>query len=225
MTKKAAAKSSTPASTANILPVTEEPGKSRDRLLAEAGLSAFVGSADTARVFAQSFFGELGIGESVAVLREKSEKIQRGDLAEVEARLTAQAVALDAIFNGLAKRAALNMGQHMGACETYMRLALKAQAQCRATLETLAEVKYPRHVAFVKQANISNGPQQVNNGADYRSDTHAHAEEKQIQQNELLEDQSHELTHLDTGAKKTAGGSDPALETVGTIHRAKKRRG
>ena len=46
----------------------------------------------------------------------------------------------------------------------YKRQALKAQAQCRATLEALAEIKNPRPVAFVKQANISGGHQQVNNG-------------------------------------------------------------
>lgn len=43
-------------------------------------------------------------------------------------------------------------------------MALKAQAQCRATLEALAEIKNPRPVAFVKQANISGEHQQVNNG-------------------------------------------------------------
>jgi hypothetical protein len=48
----------------------------------------------------------------------------------------------------------------------------KPQAQCRATIEALAEIKNPRPVAFVKQANIAQGPQQVNNriesGADPR---------------------------------------------------------
>lgn len=48
--------------------------------------------------------------------------------------------------------------------QAYLGLALKAQAQCRATLEALAEIKNPRPMAFVKQANISGGPQQVNNG-------------------------------------------------------------
>jgi len=44
-----------------------------------------------------------------------------------------------------------------------MRLALRAQSQCRATLETLAVIKNPTTVAYVRQANIANGPQQVNN--------------------------------------------------------------
>jgi hypothetical protein len=50
----------------------------------------------------------------------------------------------------------------MGACETYLRLALKAQSQCRATLETLAAIRNPQPVAFVRQANIAHGPQQLN---------------------------------------------------------------
>jgi len=40
-----------------------------------------------------------------------------------------------------------------------------AQAQCRATIETLHELKHPRPVAFVQKANIADGPQQLNNGA------------------------------------------------------------
>ena len=42
------------------------------------------------------------------------------------------------------------------------RLALKAQAQCRATIETLTLIKNPTTV-FASQANIAHGPQQVNN--------------------------------------------------------------
>jgi hypothetical protein len=76
-----------------------------------------------------------------------------------------QAQTLDAIFNGLARRTAVNAGEYMAACETYLRLALKAQSQCRATLETLAMIKNPRPLAFVKHANIAAGPQQVNNAA------------------------------------------------------------
>jgi hypothetical protein len=78
--------------------------------------------------------------------------------------LAIQAHTLDTIFNELARRSAANVGEYMEAAERYMRLALKAQSQCRATIETLAEIKNPKPVAFVQQANIANGPQQVNNG-------------------------------------------------------------
>jgi hypothetical protein len=38
-----------------------------------------------------------------------------------------------------------------------MHLALKAQGQCRATLETLATIKSPPMV-IARQANIAHGP-------------------------------------------------------------------
>ena len=47
--------------------------------------------------------------------------------------------------------------------ETNMRIALRAQSQCRATLETLAAIKNPPMV-IAKQANVTTGPQQINNG-------------------------------------------------------------
>jgi hypothetical protein len=49
----------------------------------------------------------------------------------------------------------------MAQTEVRLRLALKAQTQCRATVETLATMKNP--VVFAKQANIAHGPQQINN--------------------------------------------------------------
>ena len=56
----------------------------------------------------------------------------------------------------------MNTGEYLDATDRYMRLALKAQAQCRATVETLAEIKNPPTL-FARQANIAHGPQQVNN--------------------------------------------------------------
>jgi hypothetical protein len=74
--------------------------------------------------------------------------------------LTAQAHTLDAIFNSLAQRAALNMGEYIQACETYLKLALRAQSQCRTTWEALATIKNPPVMGYVRQANIAHGPQQ-----------------------------------------------------------------
>ena len=54
--------------------------------------------------------------------------------------------------------------EDLGTCERYLRLALKAQPQYRATLETLANIKNPQTV-LTQQANIAHGPQQVNNSA------------------------------------------------------------
>jgi hypothetical protein len=74
-------------------------------------------------------------------------------------------------------------------------------------------IRNPHPVAFVKQANIANGPQQVNNGAPPAP--HAHAGESRTTTNGLLERCDGEW--LDTGAAGTAGRSNPALEAVGKL--------
>lgn len=71
--------------------------------------------------------------------------------------LAAQAFSLNAVSDKLLTRAALTKSEQ--ALELYTRLALKAQAQSRASIETLATIKRPTF----RQTNIANGPQQVNN--------------------------------------------------------------
>lgn len=182
----------TAASATSTLTVTaDEGGKSRHRKIAELGLSPVVTNTVTASNFAKGSFGVLDLAESISVMNEKIAKVKAGDMSDVEATLIAQAVTLDTVFNELARRAALNMGEHMTATETYLRLAFRAQAQCRSTLETLAEVKNPRQATFVHQQNIA-GQQQVNNGANNATSTRtcapAHGKPSN-QSNELLEAQ------------------------------------
>jgi hypothetical protein len=85
----------------------------------------------------------------------------KNDLRGCEAMLYSQALALQAIFVNAAIR--VTEQEWFSNCEAYMRIALKAQSQCRATVETLATIKNPA-VVFARQANIAQGPQQVNNG-------------------------------------------------------------
>jgi hypothetical protein len=201
------------------LTVAEKVGVSPERQIAELGLSPLTGSAATSVRFARGSFGDLSLTDSIDVMQKKISRVNAGDLSGVEATLTAQAAALDVIFNELARRAALNMGEHMSATETYLRMAFKAQAQCRATLETLAEVKYPKAATFVKQQNVAY-QQQVNNGGDNATNTpagaHAHGK-KSNQLNELLEEQHGE--RLDTRTKSTAGGNDSHLDPVEVCNR------
>lgn len=117
-------------------------------------------------VAALRFAGIVGEQDPQALATEFGERIKEvtaGDMREPERMLMGQALALQAIFASLANRAAMNMGEYLNASERYMRLALKAQSQCRATLETLAALKNPP-VVFAKQANVTTGPQQINNG-------------------------------------------------------------
>jgi len=110
------------------------------------------------------------------------------------------------------------MGQYMNATETYLRLALKAQGQCRATLETLAMIKNPQPVAFVRQANIAHGPQQVNNAPAQPGES-SRARESENQQNKLLESQNGD--RLEFGKADAAKETDSSLEAVGALHRPK----
>jgi hypothetical protein len=64
------------------------------------------------------------------VKNEKIANVKSGDMSDMEATLIAQAVALDTVFNELARRAALNMGEHMTATETYRRP--RSRRRCNA---------------------------------------------------------------------------------------------
>lgn len=136
-------------------------------------------------------------------LCKKTRKIKEGSTKDLESLLVSQAVSLDAIFTKLSLRAYSNFGEYLNAGETYLRLALKAQSQCRATIETLAEIKNPRPYIQNNRAEY----QQVNNGAvpnsksNMRSHTHA---EKTFSTNELLEDKTHEQEWMDTRTPKEA---------------------
>lgn len=146
------------------VPVVIAPGEDSRARIAQTYLRPTVQSACTVRAYNKSKDGEgPEIGALVAELGKYVKAAQDGDLGRAEAMLIAQAHSLDAIFGNLARRA--SQAEYMPQLETYLRLALKAQGQCRATLETLATIKNPAPVAFVRQANIANGPQQVNNGA------------------------------------------------------------
>lgn len=147
-------------------------------------------------------------------LGKQVEAVNGGDLRRAEGLLIAQAHALDNIFTHLARR--VTNQQYLKQWETYMRMAMKAQNQCRMTLETLATIKNPP-VVFARQANISHGPQQVNNATAPGIATHAAIFEST--KTELLEEAS-DGKRLDTGAAGTSGGADPHMETVGAVQRA-----
>jgi multidrug efflux pump subunit AcrA (membrane-fusion protein) len=74
-----------------------------------------------------------------------------------------------------------------------------------------------------QQANIANGPQQVNNGSIEQTDSHA--KQLQTDQNKLLEGGYDTSTQrMDTRAAQTAERSYQAVEAVGKVHRTQKPR-
>jgi hypothetical protein len=195
------------------LQISQEKDKTQDRQFAEISLSPSTLNTLTAVTFAKGVMGEISITDAVAVMKDNINKVNINDIKELEGTLTAQAIALNSIFNELARRAALNMGTHMQATESYMRLALKAQAQCARTIEVLAAMKNPP-IVYAKQANISNGNQQVNNGSVSNGQPFAHTGKTINNQNELLSEDKHEA--MDTGGTATTSGTNKAMATLET---------
>lgn len=92
-------------------------------------------------------------------LKERVLEVQKGDMSTLEGMLTAQAVALDSMFCAIGKRGNANLEQYPNAAEKYLKLALKAQSQCRSTIEALAIIKNPQPYIQNNRAQY----QQVNN--------------------------------------------------------------
>lgn len=206
----------------NVMQIEGDPSK-REELLAGLTAEGLYTNAVLMKTFSSKIAGEIGITEAVQSLRATLTEVHKGDLKAAETMLLGQAAALNAIFAECARRAAVNMGQYVDATDRYMRLALKAQGQCRATLETLAAIKNPP-VVFARQANINNGgQQQVNNGTPPLAQPPvAHAAEMQSLQSKLLENSHGE--RMDTGTKSTAGRTDQDMEAVEAVHRPAKRK-
>lgn len=213
MTKPVATRKKTTASNnrdPNTLYLKRYEYESEDKMYAETSISTTTLNAVTARSFSK-IMGVTDLTKTIGVMEDKVSKVNAGDLAELEATLTAQSVALDTVFNELARRA-IN-SDTMTKLEIYMRLSLKAQSQCARTIEVLAAMKNPP-IVYAKQANIAHGNQQVNNGNN-KNITPAHAEKIINQPNELLEvkDGSKEMD------RRTTQGTirkDKAMATVAT---------
>ena len=158
--KQAPESSALAESKSNTLVNKLKPGETLDEVIADGVVAGVVSNAITAVRFSKSAFGEVDLTQCLAKLDAAVGRVQTGDLREAESLLTVQAVTLNTMFTHLANMAVQT--QSVDHLDRYTRLALKAQGQCRATLETLATIKRPPAV-FAQQANITQGPQQVNN--------------------------------------------------------------
>jgi hypothetical protein len=183
--------------------------------MARTVLRPTVQAAVTLQTYDKSY-GDLSLAGLINALVEQTNASIDGDMRRSEAMLTTQAHTLDAIFNNLAKRAIDT--KYMANLDTYLKLALRAQSQCRTTWEALSAIKNPPVMGYVRQANIAHGPQQVNNSTP---DDTPHARENQNPKSKLMEKKDGE--RLDTGTKGAAGKVDPAMATVGKVDGAEDR--
>lgn len=208
-----------------VLQIEAPKDQTRPQTLSKAALLPTLNAVTVIQAYQGNILGkDTDLQAMVEALRDDVKDVQGGDLSRLEAMLLSQATALQTMFTSLARRAA-NQEQlkHYG---VFMGLALKAQAQSRATISALVDLKFPRQATFVKQANIAHGPQQVNNGPSSElPDTNARAREEEMKpdQTELLE-APNGSTNLDRGTTAEATRGNPAVETVDSVDRPKVTR-
>ncbi len=143
----------------SAITVEQTKGESQERAVARIAISPSLQSALALRDFNKAC-GELELMSLVEELRHQIGQTIDDDLGRAEAMLTTQAHTLDAIFGNLARHAI--HAEYLSGFDTFLKLGLRAQSQCRATWETLAAIKNPVGRAYVGQANFANN-QQINN--------------------------------------------------------------
>ena len=147
----------------NVIKVSGGDDKSRDEKMANLALTPGIRHAAIASGFATGLVGgthELPIPARLGPISEAMAMGRAGDKALAGEMLAAQAVVLDTMFTELAHRAQGNVGRSLEGAERYARLALKAQANCRATLEALAKLHQPREQT-VKHVHVNEGGQAI----------------------------------------------------------------
>ncbi|MDO9282747.1 MAG: hypothetical protein Q7T88_10245 [Methylotenera sp.] len=194
-------------------PLAKQDKQSESESFAKVSLSASYMGAILADSFTKTILPKAELPDVASALSDKIKTIQAGDMQPIEAMLISQAHALQTMFVTLGRMAASKT--QLAQYTAFMNMALKAQSQSRATIQALTELKYPKQATFVKQANIANGHQQVNNGSlDTSTHERAHVKENQQSQNKLLEAQQNEW--LDNGKTATPSATNQAMATMAT---------
>ncbi len=207
-------------SSPKVIPVTQTPTQTEAQAIAVAALKPSLNSSLVIDAYQRNIMGtDVEVKELIEGLSDSMKQVKDGDLSGLESMLVGQAMALQTMFTSLARRAA---GQEqLSHYQAFMAMALKAQAQSRATIQAVVDLKFPRQATFVKQANIAHGPQQVNNGISGETNARARAGETRTTKNKLLEDGYGELgSGVVTGEKKEAQRSDSSMAAMGKINRA-----
>ena len=192
----------------NTVYLQGDPKKSNERQITDLVYSPEFRAVCGGESFNKNIREGLTLNDIISTLRESVAEIKAGKMDQVEATLITQANTLDLVFNSLLRRAACQ--EMLPQYETFMRLALKAQSQCRTTLETLAEIKNPKPTAFIKQQNMA-AVQQVNNTL---------AQEKKNRPNELLEG-GEVAERVDTGTETQAIEAHSRMEALEEVQRSK----
>lgn len=178
------------------LRVAGKPGESEDATLARTVLRPTVQAGISFDNLASEELPKYELQNLVLELCAQVDAVKEGELERADEMLVAQAHTLDAIFHSTLRRGASYLGGNSEVAERYLKLALKAQNQCRSTWQALAAIKHPPTTNYVHQANVAH-VQQVNN---------------QLKESDV---------GMESRATQAAGATHPLVETVGKLDRPK----
>ena len=139
-------------------------------------------SAQTLKAYAGSG-AAVELADYISELRRAGDEVVTGNMGRVERMLVNQAIALDTVFNQLAQRA--SRAEYIKTHESYLRLAFKAQAQARSTVEAIALLKNPQ--PYIRQANIAQGGNQQVNNMYAPTSEHTGGEKTEVAPSKVLE--------------------------------------
>jgi hypothetical protein len=175
---------------------------------------------------------------SYEAIRAQVQQVREGRLSSAEATLVGQAAALNAIFVDLAQRGHASLDRPGNAAERYLRLAMRAQNQCRETLTALAAVANrpskaaeqhqpimrierviirPKPYIEGKPVQPEEGPYPAANAAGEEADVGAYSEGRT---NGSGWENWANGARLDGGAARGSGADDAGTQAVGAFDRA-----
>ncbi len=142
----------------------ETAGEIKAETMAEAMTRPFVRHGLVAHGMVNQMIGDVPgnptLGDFGKASQNEADRTRAGDLALASELLTAQALSLDTMFTEYARRATMSMGDYPLAMERFAKLAMRAQADCRASLEALAKLHQPRKQT-VRHVHVNEGGQAV----------------------------------------------------------------
>jgi hypothetical protein len=124
---------------AMTLEIPAEKGKSESRQMSEVVMRPMARNGFiTGSLGSKHFAGtKPDLTDTVEIMVDACKKVRANDLSDQRDILTSQAMALDAIFTAMVLRSENNLKDYFDASQRFMRMAMKAQAQCRTTIEAL----------------------------------------------------------------------------------------
>jgi hypothetical protein len=139
--------------------ITMPEGMTPEQALAHVASDPETQAAMNLSLWSQPVDGERAeVTPLVEIIHQRVEQIIESDSLEgVETMLITQAITLDTVGNNLLMRA--SQSKNLRVIDTFTKLGLRALSQGRANIEALATIRRPA----LRQTNIANGPQQVNN--------------------------------------------------------------